>query len=227
MFVLNNCTVITAVAPLARTRPCTLQKNDQPNLRLDLFPESMLVRYGGQPFRRHMTGLLGGRSDGVVVERSPKATRRRGPRKSVAGTHTHSFNEVVPDRAVTERVRSPHRAVRPPRSFWNIDPRIVKNLGIGPGAWCRINVVWYTQCRPRCAGFRTRTPGADVNHSVVSMFLAVCRCLAALDVKGWPLHTGSMRATLAADVDHAYLSMLLAVNRCLAVFHIEVRSPRA
>ena len=59
------------------------------------------------------------------------------------------------------------------------------------------------------------------------MLPAAYRYLAALDVKAWPLHTGSMRATPGAEIDHAYLSMVLAVNRCLAVLHIDARSPRA
>ena len=63
-------------ADVARTPQPRLKGDDQLNLLLDRFPGAKFARQGGQHSRRHMTGLLGGRSDGVVVDLAPKGTGR-------------------------------------------------------------------------------------------------------------------------------------------------------
>ena len=55
------------------------------------------------------------------------------------------------------------------------------------------------------------------------MFHAECRTLFSLDVKGWELRAGIMRATLVDNVHHVVASMLLAVERRPAALHTKGR----
>ena len=96
-----------------------------------------------------------------------------------------------------------------------------------PGTCDCLNIAWYVSGWPRCAGVFCGTPGADVHHAVVSMLLAVCKCLHALDVQGWPLTGGGTRTKLAADVDRAFRSMLLAVCGCHAALAVRGWPPHA
>ena len=63
----------------------------------------------------------------------------------------------------------------------------------------------------------------DVHHSALSMLLAVCRRLAALDIVVWSRFAGTMGAKPVEHVYHSVSGMLLAVCRLLAALDVEVR----
>ena len=66
----------------------------------------------------------------------------------------------------------------------------------------------------------------DIYHTSSRMLVAICGCLAALDIKARPPRTGVIRTMLRADIPHAVRSMLAAIHRCLAL-EIEARTPSA
>lgn len=63
------------------------------NLRLDGFPRTMLVRKGGHGVWQNLTGELGIRYGGVVVEVPIEGTGRRLGNNSLAGTHPHTISD--------------------------------------------------------------------------------------------------------------------------------------
>ena len=65
----------------------------------------------------------------------------------------------------------------------------------------------------RKARYMYATPGGDIQHSVVSMLLAVRRRLAALKIECRLIGAGVIRATRANDLNYAVLSTLLAIRR--------------
>ena len=89
---------------------------------------------------------------------------------------------------------------RPPRSFPNVNSRIVKQIGIELGACGCLNIVWDTPSWHWSAGNVWQKPSADVYHSVLSMLVTVRRCVSPRDVEGGDLLARITRAPLTKDV---------------------------
>ena len=64
---------------------------------------------------------------------------------------------------------------------------------------------------------------SDISHAVLSMLLAICRRLAALDIVVRSPFAGTMGAKPVEHVYHSVSGMLLAVCRLLAALDVEVR----
>ena len=87
--------MITEALPIARRRCSTLTLDDQLHLSLERFAGLMPLQKGRQQLWRITTGLLVGRSDGVVVTLSPTRTGR-GVSTSLTGIHPRSLNYLTP-----------------------------------------------------------------------------------------------------------------------------------
>ena len=110
----------------------------------------------------------------------------------VGGTHPGILNDSSLQRAVTEGARRLLSVACTPRSFSNVNARVVQQIGIENGAGGFLNVVRYTPSWHCSAGNIRKTPGADVYHPGLSMFLAEGRRPAALGVKAGGDGAGAM-----------------------------------